>query len=649
LVKENDKLGGEQTVLVVCRGLSEIDFLRRFQPEPGCRYIVASDDLRVHLEMEKHPWVSEVGFLEKMESFYAVALDVIKYLQWVNQWLESLGKDQQGVPRELLSWIRCCEGGKTTQRLQDLLLLIRSYEYLLDKFNIRSIIVLSHPQAKWEDDVLIRVGQSKGIGFRIIGRFRFSILKERLLAWIKLVAREPYYISYIILAKIRGYLRSDQPAIPGKEIVMQLCSPAENHVANILPLMKTLKTRGYSPVALHWRASQAVASIRREGLRAEELETYAPIASLWESPLRVWSTWRQARQRQQEFFTHPELQYHHIFLGPLLWPSVQSFFWEELAQRYRLQQAAQKYFTSHFPTAIRVWGLGVLPEGSIVLKSLKGHQKPLNFFWILNYIDNPYESQDTFIDTDLFLASGDSQKKYLEMLGVPEQRIASVGLSRYDHLDDFKKEFSSSQSRAYLGIPQHFQNYILFDSSYALRGYHTLHEQSLVTTALLNFAREHPSVALMIKPHPAYRPGWLEGLLGYFSLSNAFLINKKMLPYHALNAADLLITKFSTIALEAMLFQKPVISVLLDDGQRFRIYGDAVECADSIETLIEILTKMLKDKNWRAEWVEKQRKTQAMFLKEYFGNNMANSALMAANVLDEFLNKNDEERQRKLS
>ena len=94
--KENDKLRGEQTVLVVCRGLSEIDLLQRFQPHPDCRYVVASDDIRVHLEKEKYPWVETVCYLEQMESLYPVAADVIKFIEPVNNWLESLGNDPQG-------------------------------------------------------------------------------------------------------------------------------------------------------------------------------------------------------------------------------------------------------------------------------------------------------------------------------------------------------------------------------------------------------------------------------------------------------------------------------------------------------------------------------------------------------------------------
>jgi hypothetical protein len=191
---EMGNLGSDTPVLLVCRSLSEIHVLQRFQPQAGCRYIVASDDLRLHLEVKKYPWVAEVCYLEQMESFFVVASDVITYLALINQWLEALGNDPRGIPKELLFWIRHCEGGKTTQRLQDLLLLIRSYQYLLDTYHITSIIILSHPAAAWEDDILIKVGQQRGVKVRIIGRFSLKFFKEKLRSWIKLLAREPYYI-----------------------------------------------------------------------------------------------------------------------------------------------------------------------------------------------------------------------------------------------------------------------------------------------------------------------------------------------------------------------------------------------------------------------------------------------------------------------
>jgi hypothetical protein len=627
-------LGSNKTVLLVCRGLGEINLLQRLRPQPDCRYIVASDDLRVHLELPKFPWVAEVCFLEQMESFYAVAPDVIKYLEIINQWLESLGDNLKGIPRELLFWIRHCEGGMTTQRIQDLLLLIRSYQNLLDTHNVSSIIILRHPDAAWEDEVLIKVGQSKGLGIRIIGRFRPSIWKARLLSLLKLVAREPYYIFPILRAKLGRPIRSPKPEFSAKEIILQICLPHDLFVEHNVLVMKAIKKRGYDPVALLWRASPAAVKFQQEGLCAAELESFVPLSAIWEAPFRVWLTWCQARSRRQKFLNHPGLKYGRIPLGPLLWPSLVSFFWEELSQRYRLREATRKYFASHSPLAIRPWGGGTLAEGLIVSQNINGQQRPLTFIGFGAAVENPYYEPPS---ADLFLATGDKEKECLEKFGVPSHRVVTVGLGRYEILPAFRKEYSPSRSRAFLNIPQDFQNYILYDSNSTLRGYLTVQEQSLVTNALFKFAREHPSVALMIKPHPAHRPGWLEALMEYFSLPNVFLIDKDMLPYHALNSMDLLITKFSTIALEAMLFQKPAVSIILDGEERFRIYGEAVGQANSLAALNEMLVMMVSDATMWENWVENQIKNQQNLLKNYLVKNLSESAESGAAALDEFL------------
>jgi hypothetical protein len=587
--------------------------------------------------VDNYPWVTAVHYLEQMEALHAVALDVINYRELINQWLESLGNDPKGIPQDLLYWIRHCEGGKTTQRIQDLLLLIRSYGYLIDTYKISSIAILRHPQAEWEDEVLITVGQSKSVEVRLIGGFRLSVIKARLLSCLKLAAREPYYIFPILRTKFFGLSSPHKPGVSDQEISIQICSSDQKIIEDTLPIMKALKARGYDPVALLWRASAAAVTFQQEGVRAEQLETYVPWAAIWEASYRVWVTWRRARRRRHEFLALPGLQYHKIALGPLLWPSMQAFFGEELAQRYRLQQAAIKYFASHSPRAIRPWGGGAHPEGDIVSKSSQGNQRPLFIYWFWLFFENPHLSDFSF--GDYFLVAGDNQKEFLEKHGVPSDRIMPVGLSRYDHLPSFREDFSPSQSRAYLNVPADYQYYILFDSSYMLRGYITIREQSLVTTSLLKFAQEHPYVALLIKPHPAHCSEWLECLIDYYSLPNVFLTNKNMLPYHALNAADLLITKFSTIGLEAMLFKKPVVSILLDGEERFRMYGDAVEPVNTVEDLNRLLSMLVSDTGRRADWEENQKKKQARFLKGYFGDSIANSAQRGAEALDRLLAK----------
>jgi hypothetical protein len=627
--------------LIVCRSPAEISLLDRVRREPDCCYLVGSDDIRVHREMEKYPWIQGVCWLEQMESFYGVAPEVIKFLEIINQWLASLGDNRHGIPPELLFWIRHCEGGMTTQRIQDLLLLIRSYQYLLDTCSISSIIILSHPQTEWEDQVLAKVGQSKGLKVEIIGCLRPSILKAKLVSWLKLLAREPYAIYSILRTRLRPGFQTREANDLKRPIAFQLCSSEDRHAENIIPLMKALKDKDQAVVAFRWQVAARGDVLQKESLPAADLEKWVSFTSLWEAPYRVFLTWKRARERREELLANPELSFRGVPVGPLLWPSVRYFFAAELSQRYRFLQAVKIYLAGQLPKAIKIWGGGILPEGHIVLKNLPKTPRPLIFNWFFGTVlDNPYESGLSSID--LFLAAGQAQKKYFERHGVPPERIALVGMSRYDHLYTFKKEFKKSYSLSFLNISDDFSYYILFDSNATLRGYLSAQEQLSVTEALLEFAGQHPEVALLVKPHPSHRSGTLEGLIDSFSLPNVFLIEKKMLPYHALNAADLLITKLSMIGLDAMLLSRPVLAVVLDGEEHFKIYGGAVENISSLATLKEILTMLVSEAGKKEAWVRDQMQRQKAFLEFFLGDPSSfSSAKMGAEALEEFLRNNN--------
>ncbi|TSA08175.1 MAG: hypothetical protein D4R73_08990 [Deltaproteobacteria bacterium] len=627
-----------QNILIICREQSDAYLLARLKPRPGCRYIEASGDVRVDREAGRLPWVSEVCWLEQMESFYQVAQEVIKCLEVINRWTASLGDDEAGVPKELLFWIRHSEGGMTTQRLQDMLLLIRSYLHLMDSYKANQIIILRNPGSKWEDDVLAATASSLGITSKVVGRFRLNVFKGWLFTFLKNLPRDPYHNVKFLKVKLLSLFQGGNRWISNNEIDVQLCSSALKHVENIIPIMKSLRERGFEPIALTWRAEAGAKTIRREGLRAEDLDSWVPFSALWQVPFRVYRTWRQANKRYRELSASPELRFRNVSLGPLLFPSMKSFFLAELGQRYRFLLANGRYFAIHSPLAVKLWGGDTLAEGIVALKILREKpRRPLFIYWFWVFIENPYELDSKNID--LFLAAGKAHEDYLKKLGVSSDRMASVGLSRYDHLPSFQQEYSPAQSRAFLKVPEGFQSYILFDPNAVIRGYLTGREQSQQTNTLLEFAAKHPRVALIIKPHPSHQPGSLEALLDFYSLPNVFFLNENMLPYHAINAADLVLTKFSTIALEAMLFEKPVISVILDGEDHFKIYGEAVEYVTNIEELNGSLNNFYNDRLARTEWARNQIEKQKIFLRDYLGENGWSSSELGAEVIANHLQR----------
>lgn len=255
-----------KNILIVCRDRSGLRLLARYRPLARYRYVLASDDIRVHEAVKPYLWISEVCWIEQMESFYPVADDVITFLEVINNWLESLGDGQHGIPKELLFWIRHCEGGMTTQRIQCILLLIRSYLYLLDNYKINNIILLCSPGYTWEDDVFLHTARSRNVPVRKIYHFRLKTLLVKIGARIKLVTYEPYYILKIIMSKVILLAERINANNHSDEIVFQMLSCEDKHVEIVASFMKVMEDRGYHPVAQCWNARTGAVKIRQKGL-----------------------------------------------------------------------------------------------------------------------------------------------------------------------------------------------------------------------------------------------------------------------------------------------------------------------------------------------------------------------------------------------
>ncbi len=630
-------------ILIICRDLKSVRKLSNFKPDAQTRYILASDDPRVHDATKKYPWIDEICWIEQMESFYNVADDVIRLTEIVNEWLKTLANNKHGFSEELMFFIRSVESGMTTQRIQDLLLLIRSYHFLIDTYNITSAIVIIQPGMGWEDDVLIETARSRNVGIKFVGRYSFSALIKNTWSFLKIYARAAYYAVNVLRFKLCNRSKSKESKVADKEIVFQLCSSGYYHVENIVPLMKALKYKGYNPVALCWHSDErctkdpGATQIRREGLQAEQLEKWCSSSDMRRSILGVFWTWKKAKEKKCEFLSHPALNYRLMPLGAMLWPSVRFFIIAELPQSYRLCQTLKKYFKSHTPLAIKLWGAIALKQGFLAYKSLNPQKRPLVFFYALGaYIDWPYEEPDS--QTDLLFVAGETHRKMVSRSNwIPSANIKISGQAKYEMLDEFREKNSPEQSCLKLKIPFDFTTYIFVDPGWALRGYLSTNEQAAVISFLLKFASKQPSVALIIKPHPAHKPGILESLIDDHALKNTFLIDKNMLPYHALNASDLLISKFSTLGIEAMQFDCPIISCIFDGEQRFNIYEGAAEYIDGIENLENLLLKLVTDNDFRQKWRDSHLRMQKAFLTEYFCEMDEPPAVYQAKVLDEYL------------
>lgn len=575
-------------ILIICRDVKSLSII---VPQSDTYYIVASNSIKVQKAAKEHYWVNDTCWIEQMESFFNVADDVMKFVDIINEWLESLSTDKNHIPKELLFWIKHAEGGMTTQRIQDTLLLIRSYINLFKSTNTTSIIVLSHKGAEWENDILFKTAASLNIPVELIGKRHRDIQ-----FFLKLFAREPYYIFRFLQSKLHNTHKSKKC---DKEIVFQMCSSANKHLAHTTPLMKSLHYEGYNPIALCWSSPDCVTKIRNMNLNAEHLEKYGSFLSIIDGDFKLLNTWINALKNKNILLNNPELQYKGVLLGSILWSSIQFFFSGEISQRYRLFTAINEYYKYHSPDAIRFWTL-TLAEGRIPFENIPFSQSPIIFgnVGFHDLLDNPYKDKDAMRTFDLNLVTGNRQKIRDDKYAGSENKISAIGQVSWEHYAETVSEKKILLKE--LDINHRYSNYILYDSGTLLRGFLSVQEQIKTVTSLLNFAKEHLSIALLIKPHPNHKVGVLESLINDYSLDNVYFIDKNVSMMKCINVADLLITKWSTSGIEAMYLKTPVISVCLDNDHRFRIYDDVAKYAYTANDLKTLLNNTAFSPEWHS-------------------------------------------------
>jgi len=108
----------------------------------------------------------------------------------------------------------------------------------------------------------------------------------------------------------------------------------------------------------------------------------------------------------------------------------------------------------------------------------------------------------------------------------------------------------------------------------------------------------------------------LESLIDTYSLENVFIIDKKISLFPCINATDFLITKFSTSGIEAMYLKKPVVSIILDGENKFKIYAGAAEYVNNIEELNKLMTQLMNDNNYRLQWTANLNDKASKYLSD---------------------------------
>ena len=631
---QSDGLQERPMILAVCRDVRDLDMVIRHVRISRQPSRLASDSPEVQQRARESDLFQEVVFLEEMESIFLAAKDVLLLRDAVNAWLLSVSTES-GIHPYLTEWMRWSEGGDSTQRLQDAVLLVNSYLNLLGR-NVHEVVITLRRRSSFEDALLLAAAESKGISVTVLQKELFAKLTEWHIfraekkigrryrtIYVPLVVMSWYRVLRVFVACVRSRWSALNMKSQGRVIGFLVGQNARKHITNATLVMTALEgLREMVPRGLCFEAPSAHASFKHSGLQSVMLEGFVRPSFLLAVIRLRRAVIRRAEKQKSALFTLGTLSHRGVRIGLVLWPFIRLFLSRDLAVRMVCQEALRSYLEREQPLALRTWGenipeLGLIAHEVIHDPTLYRHSARIVIF---DYpvglmAPNPYFSCERI--PDRVFVSGELDKAMYASENAPEANVVVTGFGRSTELAEFRKTTSREQSRTTLELRAPSRYSIFYVPSGIVRGYMSAQEHVLVAAALVGLVNRRRDCELLIKPHPTESmTSWYELLRQLGDTGTAVrLIDRTRSPLDCVNAADIVVTKFSTVALEAMELGRPVVSIALDGETAFqKIFEDSVEAFTDRNSFEKFLEGLMDDPERYDAWVKERLRLQREFL-----------------------------------
>jgi len=152
----------------------------------------------------------------------------------------------------------------------------------------------------------------------------------------------------------------------------------------------------------------------------------------------------------------------------------------------------------------------------------------------------------------------------------------------------------------------------LIDYPSSLFGYQSISEVSQVLLSVLNKFKSSKSVCLLIKPHPSASMTLFYSLQRKFKSDYIKFLNKEDSIDELLFISDILISKYSTVGIEAIKYNTLVVSPQLCKSDYFRLYGEYAFYKNNIEDLNRFLDELVYSKEnfekFKIQFMQKSKK-----------------------------------------
>jgi UDP-N-acetylglucosamine 2-epimerase len=229
-----------------------------------------------------------------------------------------------------------------------------------------------------------------------------------------------------------------------------------------------------------------------------------------------------------------------------------------------------------------------------------------------------------FLNADFVAVNGDSAKELYLRRGIPSSRVFVTGMAHYDDTFRLAKSLLRSRERA--------ESKVIVFATENLPLADTFAMISPVASAVLAI----PQARVVIRPHPRENPSNYRDFVKRFS-SDRIMVDSTTPLLELLSKADICVTGFSNVAVEAMILECPVVCMNLTGRPNKLPYAQegaalGVHHPDEVGPAI---TKALFDEETKTSLAERQ----TAYLKKQFHTTTGDASLRITRLIEELAGK----------
>ncbi len=570
-------------LLVVCYTVDDVDMISSYRNFSYENIIVASDDFRVHKKCKEYGFVKKAIFLQQTITYEKVSNDVIEIIEKTNCFYENaLGKNIFLGLSDVAKIPSYVEGGVYNQRIQDALLYIESLIKICYEHNI-SCIAVSDNKDDFLTKIIFQYCHSHNIKYEPYNSKRIN---EKNIKYRVTPIKNLLRSVFIKLTQVFNQKKNKKNVA-----LVWLVHSSQKHIDNSVFYNDLLEKSGFDCVWFSWGISKKI----EEKTNIEKIEKYLSWWTIIKSVyLNIVLTIHTKSLKRK--YKKIKINYKDVDVGDVISEVVIDYVKHESIDVYRFYYSF-KCFCKYMDLKLVCGSLNNNKYGLMMEKVHSFYEAKKYLISVFSmpksrYIYNCRKKYDDIYwsKTKIFLQNEREMCILQEETNLPKEKMYIYGSLRGGECRDEKAILINNSSTDFT---------IIYDFSKQIFGYFSLGEIIDSLKVVIELAKRNRRVCVLIKPHPSADTNILNLMLQDINLVNIKVCSVFENIDNLMAISDVLITKNSTIGINAMKYRTLVVSYQFDNCEDFRIFGnDGCYVSDEFE-LEALLNKVVSDDAYR--------------------------------------------------